>query len=67
MSRTVNLPFRRDVPLSDQCSHGKLWTEPCRECRIVSLTESLGWMEKQVKRDRAELDQLLRDRDGEAR
>ncbi len=42
----------------DQCSHGKLWTEVCIDCRIVSLTESLKWMEPQVQRDRAELGEL---------
>jgi hypothetical protein len=54
----ANLPFRLDVPLADQCSHGKLWTEDCIECEIVSLEESLPRMEKTVKRDRARLDRL---------
>ena len=59
MSRTINLPIRSDVPLSEQCSHGKRWSEVCNECRVVSLRESLGWMEPQVQRDRAELKKLL--------
>lgn len=58
MSASINLPIRRDVPLSEQCSHGKTWDEFCRDCRIVSLQESLKWMEPQVRRDRAELEQL---------
>lgn len=58
MSKTINLPIRRDVPLADQCSHGKLWTEDCIECEIVSLEDSLPRMEKAVKRDRARLERL---------
>lgn len=48
-------------PSPQKCSHG-VPLKPgyrCDECRIVSLTESLRWMEKQVKSDRAELDRLL--------
>jgi hypothetical protein len=59
MSKTVNLQFNLGVPLADQCSHGKRWAEYCRECRLVSLRESLDWMERQVMRDRAEYEQLL--------
>jgi hypothetical protein len=56
--KSINLPFRLDVPLADQCSHGKLWTEDCIECEIVSLEDSLPRMEKTVKRDRARLERL---------
>lgn len=60
MSRTsINLPIRRDVPLQDQCGHGKLWKEPCAECEIVWLTNSLERDEPRVARDRAKLNQLL--------
>lgn len=59
MSKSINLPLRSDVPLSDQCSHGKTWDEFCRDCRIVWLQESLRTMEPQVKRDRAELEHLV--------
>lgn len=61
MSKTINLPFRQDVPLRDQCSHGKLWTQDCKECEIVSLTEWLEKMEPRIKRDRARLDRLLQE------
>ena len=54
----ANLPFRRDVPLADQCGHGKLWTEDCIECEIVSLEDSLPRLEKAVSRDRARLERL---------
>ena len=57
---TIDLPIRREVPLSDQCGHGKTYDEFCRECRIVSLQDSLKWMEPQVRRDRAELERLQR-------
>lgn len=56
--KSINLPFRIDVPLADQCSHGKLWTEDCIECEIVSLEDSLPRMEKTVTRDRARLGRL---------
>lgn len=59
MSTTINLPLRRDVPLSDQCSHGKTWDEFCARCRVVSLEESIKWMEPQLRRDKAELADLL--------
>lgn len=59
MSKTaVELPFHFGAPLGDQCSHGKLWTEVCHACRIIFLKDSLGRMEKQVMRDRAELERL---------
>lgn len=61
MSKSINLPFRHDVPLSDQCSHGKTWDEVCSDCRIVWLRECLRTMEPQVRRDRAELELLLRE------
>jgi hypothetical protein len=56
--KSINLPFRLDVPLADQCGHGKLWTEDCIECEILSLEDSLPRMEKTVKRDRARLERL---------
>lgn len=59
--KEIDLPIRRYVPLRDQCSHGKLWTEPCRDCRIVSLTDWLSHMEPRIKRERAELDALLKE------
>lgn len=61
MPTTINLPFRKDIPLAEQCGHGKAWSEACRLCEIVSLTESLGWMEKAVLRDRARLERLQRE------
>lgn len=44
-----------------KCSHGIGFGpgERCDECKIVSLTESLKWMERQVTRDRRQLDELL--------
>lgn len=59
MSKSIELKIRSDVPRDAQCSHGKLWTEPCQDCRVVSLSESLAWMEPQVQRNRAELEALL--------
>lgn len=50
------MKVRFDIPLHEQCGHGKLWTEFCRECRIAALQESLKWMEPRVKRDQAELE-----------
>ncbi len=59
MAKSISLPFDPSIPLKDQCSHGIAWAAFCRECRIVSLRHSLGWMEQQVMRDRAELEHLL--------
>lgn len=56
--KTIELPIRSDVPLTEQCSHGKTWDDFCRSCRIVTLQESLKWMEQQVRRDKAELAKL---------
>lgn len=55
------MPIRFDVPLRDQCSHGKLWTEDCKECEIVSLSEWVEKMEPRLKRDRARLDRLRKE------
>ena len=63
MSRTsISLPIRNDIPLADQCSHGKTWNEPCIDCEIVSMTEWLRTMEPRIQRDRATLDRLLAER-----
>ena len=63
MSRTsISLPIRNDIPLADQCSHGKTWKEPCIDCEIVSMTEWLRTMEPRIQRDRATLDRLLAER-----
>lgn len=59
---TAELPLRRDVPLHDQCGHGKLWTEFCRGCRIVWLQDGLEDRERQLARDKAELARLLQER-----
>lgn len=71
MSDSIELRLRRDVPLRDQCGHGKLWAEDCTECEIVSLTDYLygsGNMIKRIERDKARLERLLRERDkGSAR
>ena len=56
---SIKLNLRSDVSRSAQCSHGKLWTEFCPDCRIISLQKSLEWMEPQVQRDRAELHHLM--------
>jgi hypothetical protein len=61
MTTTIDLPIRRDIPLSEQCGHGKAWKETCRLCEIVSLEESLRWMRPQVLRDTARLDRLRRE------
>jgi len=63
VSRTsISLPIRNDIPLADQCSHGKTWKEPCIDCEIVSMTEWLRTMEPRIQRDRATLDRLLAER-----
>lgn len=56
---SIELPLNQDIPLADQCGHGKRWTETCSLCEIVSLRDSLAWMEPMVKRDRARLEKLL--------
>lgn len=59
---TADLPFRHDAPIHKQCGHGKLWTEFCRGCRIVWLQDGLEDRERQLARDKAELEMLLKER-----
>lgn len=56
--KSIDLPLRTGIPLRDQCSHGKLWTEFCRECRIVWLEDGLEKREQRLARDKAELAEL---------
>lgn len=58
MSKSINLPFKPGVPLREQCSHGKTWDEFCLDCRIVWLEHDMEERERQLRRDRAELEQL---------
>ena len=60
-NKTINLPFRHDVPLRDQCGHGKLWTEDCRLCEVATLSEWVEEMEPRLKRERARLDRLRKE------
>ena len=62
MKTTIDLPIRRDVPLADQCGHGKRWTETCPDCEIAWLEAMLPDAERRVQRDRARLNQLLAER-----
>jgi hypothetical protein len=58
--KSINLPFRTDIPLSDQCSHGKAWTEYCVECDVVNLGTDIDFMERQLKRTKARLADIHR-------
>jgi len=32
------------------CGHGKLFTEPCIECQLISAREGLKWAQENVER-----------------
>lgn len=44
--------------MSQRCSHGKYFPEPCDLCEEVGLVESLDWMQRVVKTDMERLKEL---------
>ena len=37
----------------ESCSHGILYSHPCEYCELLSLKDSLQWMERKVVQDNA--------------
>jgi hypothetical protein len=60
MAKMIELPFRTNVPLSAQCSHGKTWDEYCVECDVVNLVSDIDETERQLKRSKARLADIMR-------
>ena len=47
--------------MNDKCSHGVTWDEECRECEIISITDTLKRWEPRVAALRTKLEELQND------